>query len=372
MHARVVSGTGGGPEKTILNSPRFLEPLGYRSVCVYLRDPADPGFAAIENRAVASHAPLIAVDDFGFSDWRIVGRLREIVAEHQPAIWHGHDYKSNLLGLILRQHHPMRLVTTVHGWVQKTWKTPLYYSIDRQCLSRYDDVICVSQDLYDDCLRLKVPAQNLSLIDNAIALDDYELKLTRDDAKREVGASPEQQLVVAVGRLSREKGFDVLIQAIANLIDGGVNVGLAIAGDGKDRESLERLIANTGHSDRIRLLGFVSDPRILYRAADLYALSSRREGLPNVVLEAMTMGVPVVATQIAGMPKLVQHDVNGRLVPPDDLPALQASIGELLGDGDARHRISTSARFTVEERFSFRARMRKVADTYAAKVILKQ
>ncbi len=366
MHARVVSGTGGGPEKTILNSPRFLEPLGYRSVCVYLRGPADSGFAAIENRAAASHAPLIAVDDFGVFDWRIVIRLREIVAEHKPSIWHGHDYKSNLLGLLLQRHHPMRLVTTVHGWVQKTWKTPLYYYIDRQCLPRYDDVICVSQDLYDDCLRLRVPAKNLSLIDNAIALDDYKLNLTREEAKRELGVPSEQQLVVAVGRLSHEKGFDILIQAMANLIEAGANVGLAIAGGGTQREALERLIASTGHADRIRLLGFVGDPRTLYRAADLYTLSSRREGLPNVVLEAMAMGVPVVATEIAGMRKLIQHNVNGSLIPPHDLNALQAAIDELLSDGDARQRLSAAGRSTVEERFSFKQRMRKVAAIYAA------
>ncbi|TWT56276.1 glycosyltransferase family 4 protein [Allorhodopirellula solitaria] len=366
MHARVVSGTGGGPEKTILNSPRFLNPLGYRSVCVYLRDPADSEFAAIEDRAAASAAPLIAVDDFGFSDWRILGRLREIVQEHQPAIWHGHDYKSNLLGLMLRRDHPMRLVTTVHGWVQKTWKTPLYYYIDRQCLPRYDEVICVSQDLYDDCIRLKVPNENLSLIDNAIALDDYELDMTRDDAKRELGVPPDQQLVVAVGRLSQEKGFDILVRAVANLIDGGVDVGLVIAGGGAEQGPLERLIASTGHGDRIRLLGFVQDPRTLYRAADLYVLSSRREGLPNVVLEAMAMGVPVVATEIAGMPKLIQHDVNGRLVAPDDLPALQGAIAELLGDAELRDRLSEAGRTTVEDRFSFSQRMQKVVGVYAA------
>ncbi|EMI56166.1 Glycosyl transferase, group 1 domain protein [Rhodopirellula sallentina SM41] len=97
-------------------------------------------------------------------------------------------------------------------------------------------------------------------------------------------------LVVGVGRLSKEKGFDLLVKAVANLIDAGVDVGLAIAGDSAERESLQKLIDSTGHQNQIRLLGFVADPRVIYRAADVYALSSRREGLPNVVLEAMAMG----------------------------------------------------------------------------------
>ena len=323
MHVRVVSGTGGGPDKTILNSPRFLSPMGYRCVCVYLRDPRDDGFSVIAERAAVRNAPLEAVDDFGIKDFGIVSRLRELVDRYQPTIWHGHDYKSNLLGLMLARRHPMQMVTTVHGWVQKTWKTPLYYFIDRQCLPRYGKVICVSQDLFDDCLRVGVPAKNLSLIDNAIALDDYELDIDSAEAKRQLGFPSDTTLVVGVGRLSNEKGFDLLIQAVANLIDSGADVALSIAGDGAERESLQQRIDSSGHADRIRLLGFVADPRVVYQAADLYALSSRREGLPNVVLEAMAMSVPVLATKVAGMPTLIQDGVNGRLIALDSLAELQ-------------------------------------------------
>ncbi|WP_144058897.1 glycosyltransferase [Rhodopirellula sp. SWK7] len=364
MHVRVVSGTGGGPDKTILNSPRFLNPLGYRCVCVYLRDPGDDGFSVIAERAAEKKASLEAVDDFGIKDVGIVSRLRELVDCYQPTIWHGHDYKSNLLGLMLRRRHPMQLVTTVHGWVQKTWKTPLYYFVDRQCLPRYDRVICVSQDLYDDCLRSGVAATNLSLIDNAIALDDYAASNDPAEAKQRLSFSTNTTLVVGVGRLSNEKGFDLLIRSIANLIDSGADVSLAIAGDGAEHDSLQQLIRSTGHQDRIRLLGFVADPRTVYRAADLYALSSRREGLPNVVLEAMAMGVPVLATRVAGMPTLISDDVNGRLVEPDDMDELQQALAALIADPSARQRYGEAGRQTVEERFSFEGRMKKMVDVY--------
>jgi glycosyltransferase involved in cell wall biosynthesis len=364
MHVRVISGTGGGPDKTILNSPRFLRELGYRCVCVYLRDPGDGGFSVIEKRAHDLHAPLEAVDDFGITDWGVVRRLGRLVEQYRPRIWHGHDYKSNLLGLMLRRQYPMQMVTTVHGWVLKTWKTPLYYFIDKQCLPRYDKVVCVSQDLYDDCQRLGVAEGDLLVIDNAIALDDYELELSREQAKAKLGVNPSSQLVVGVGRLSDEKGFDLLIQAVANLIDAGLDVSLAIAGDGAEQERLETLIRHTAQEGRIHLLGFVSDPRVVYRAADVYALSSRREGLPNAVLEAMAMEVPVLATRVAGMPSLIEQDVNGRMIAPDDLDALQASLEDLLDDGNAQKRLGRAGRLTIEERFSFANRMRKMVDVY--------
>ncbi|QDV82870.1 glycosyltransferase [Planctomycetes bacterium TBK1r] len=406
LHTRVISGQGGGPEKTILNSPRFLGPLGYRGVCVYLRDPGDAGFAVVRARAEQKRAPLIEVDDLGIRDWRVVGRMRQAVEQvvgewaadcrrqasppladarpsqgeggfkacasqgegdfaTRPFLWHGHDYKSNLLGLLLKKHFPqMRLVTTVHGWVQKTWKTPLYYAIDKWCLKRYEHVICVSRDLFEDCQRLGVPDNRLSLIDNAIALDDYDFDLEQSAAKQKLGFAAETKLVVGVGRLSAEKGFDLLIDAVARLIDGGHDVGLAIAGDGAAKDALQTQINATGFADRIRLLGFVADPRLVYRAGDVYTLSSHREGLPNVVLEAMAMRLPVLSTKVAGMPDLVVDQENGLLVDTGDGDAIRMSLERLLGDPALRDRLAAAGRQTVEERFSFASRMEKVAAVY--------
>ena len=111
IHPRVISEQGGGSEKTILNSPRFLQRQGFHGVCLYLGDPDDEGFSIIRERAGLKEAPLVEVDDFRIFDWRIVRRIREAVesiAEQSGCVgaeetffWHGHDYKSNLLGLLL-------------------------------------------------------------------------------------------------------------------------------------------------------------------------------------------------------------------------------------------------------------------------------
>ena len=373
MHVRVVSGHGGGPDKTILNSPRFLPEFGYRSVCVYLRDPTDRGYSVLESRAAEKRATLESVDDFGLADWGIIRRVRELVRVYRPAIWHGHDYKSNLLGLMVRPGaaggtrptaKPLRLVTTVHGWVQKTWKTPLYYFVDRQCLRRYERVVCVSSDLVKDCRRLGVPDARLSLIDNAIALDDYEIELSPAEARTRLGLQPQRPLVAAVGRLSAEKGFDLLIDAVAELARGGVDVGLAIAGSRSEHARLATHIQRTGLADRIKLLGFCEDPRVLYQAADLFVLSSIREGLPNVLLEAMAMRTPVIATRIAGVPDLIVDGESGRLIDPGDPASLREAIRALLEDKAARQRLASGGRRTIEERFSFRERMRKMAAVY--------
>jgi glycosyltransferase involved in cell wall biosynthesis len=364
LHARVVAGTGGGPDKTILNSPRHLRRLGYDCQCLYLRPPGDERFDVLAQRAARWEAPLVTIDDRGAWDLSVIRRTLDVCRREHVAIWHGHDYKTNLLGLIVARRHPMRLVTTVHGWVHHTRRTGLYYALDRWSLRRYERVICVSEDLADECRRSGVPADRVVQIDNAIDVDEFARRRTIAEAKRQLGWPENRLLIGAVGRLAEEKGFDVLIRAVAQLAAQGCDVGLAIAGDGPEHDGLRELIDELGVADRVRLLGFVADTAAFYEAMDVYALSSRREGLPNVLLEAMALEAPIVATRVAGVPKLLDDGVNGLLIPPEDLETLTAALGRVCDDATLRHRLGQAGRATVVARFSFTTRMAKVAAVY--------
>lgn len=364
LDARVVTGSGGGPDKTILTSPQFMEPLGYRMLCGYLAPPDDPGFAVLESKARQHNAPLIRVDDRGPWDWRIIRRLLQICRKQNVVIWHGHDYKTNALGLLLKRFHPMRLVTTVHGWVQHTARTPLYYRIDKWCLRHYEQVICVSDDLHSECLRIGVPVKRCVLVENAIDAEDFRRRRSVASAKIHLGLDPQQQILGAVGRLSDEKGFDVLIRALRILADTKPLLRLMIVGEGSERLKLETLIRELNLSDRVSLPGWRTDVRELYEAMDVFVLSSRREGLPNVLLEAMALEVPIVATAVNGVPRVVRDGIEGRLVPADDASALASRISELLDDPASSAKLCKAGRQRIEHSFSFPARMKKIADLY--------
>jgi len=372
LHTRVVSGAGGGPDKTILNSPRFLVTDGYPMLCAYLRPPGDPLFEILERRAETWQAPLVAIDDRGPLDRGVWRHLDTLCDEVQPVIWHGHDYKSNTLGCLLRRRHRFALVTTVHGWVKRTWKTPLYYAIDRATLRRHDHVICVSDDLVETCLALGVPEARCTLVPNAIDSDHYRPRQSKADARRALGFGAEDRVIGAVGRLSAEKDFETLIEAFAALPattgedgDGGA-LRLGIAGEGSELEALAAKARSLGVADRVALLGFVADPRDLYEACDLYAMSSLREGLPNVLLEAMAEEVPIVSTRVAGIPKLIDDGRTGLLVPPGNPDALREALATLLGDPDKASALAAAARREVEVRHSFRIRMQRIKGTYDA------
>ena len=364
LDARVVAGSGGGPDKTILNSPQFLARAGYRMICAYMHPPSDPGFEQLRSRAAVLRAPLVSVVDRGPWDCSVIGGLLNLCRRERVRIWHGHDYKSNLLGLLLNRFWPMRLVTTLHGWVRHTRRTPLYYKIDQLCLPRYEAVISVSPDLYERSLACGVPADRCVLIENGIDIGQYARRRSVGEAKRLLGQPAERFVLGAVGRLSTEKGFDLLIRAVQRLLQDRLDVALVIAGEGDEAPRLQQLIDALGVGDRVRLLGFCADPRLIYEALDVFVLSSLREGLPNVLLEAMAMAVPVVATRIAGVPRLVADGVNGRLTEPGDSEALRQGIAHLADDGELRARLGQAGRRTIEERYDFARRMQKIANLY--------
>jgi len=361
---RVVTGSGGGPDKTILNSPRFLNQVGYRMVCGYLHPPGDPGYEEIVRKAERYSAPLVSIPDRGPWDWRVITKLLAVCRRENVAIWHGHDYKTNALGLLLKQFWPMRLVTTAHGWVHHTKRTPLYYRLDQLCLPRYERVICVSEDLFEACLSFGVPASNCVLLENAIDAEEYRRAKSIAEAKATLGFPTDSLLIGAVGRLAPEKAFDVLMRSIRQLVDRGVDVRLVIVGEGDDRERLEGLVRELALQDRVRLSGWQSDVRSYFEAMDVFALSSLREGLPNVVLEAMALEVPVIATRIAGIPRLIQDGRNGFLVEPGDLVSLTRSLNGLLTNPGLRDLLRTAGRRTIETRYSFPVRMQRLKRIY--------
>jgi len=365
LHVRSIAGHGGGPEKTILNSPRFLKQLGYRSACAFLHRPSE--LEALRRRADEAQATLVSVRDGGVLDFGVASRVAKLCRALRPAIWHAHEYKSNILGVIVRRLVPLKLVTTVHGWGSLSdghLKTRAYKAIDKRSLRHFDAVIAVSADIFDECLARGVPSERCHLIRNAIDLGDFRRTLPRSEARQAFPFPVKGCLIGAMGRLAEEKGFGVLIRAVARLIADGHDLSLWIAGEGQLKAELQSLVDGLGCEDRIRLLGHVSPARSFFEALDLFVLSSYDEGLPNVVLEAMAMEVPVVATRVAGIPSLIQDGENGILISSGSVDAICQAVQHMVQNHVLAERLTRNALRTLEEFFSFEKRMRAVARVY--------
>jgi glycosyltransferase involved in cell wall biosynthesis len=178
-------------------------------------------------------------------------------------------------------------------------------------------------------------------------------------------ARQESRTLLAVGSLERIKGFDVLIQALGRLAKRRVDVDVELIGDGPEREPLRQLAADVGVAGRIRfrgLLPFDEVRKAMARAAILvHPSNGLGDAVPTVIKEALALGTPVIASNVAGIPELLDDGGCGTLVPPGDALALAASIEHLLGDHDRRRRLAFAGRRQAERRFDLWRNGRELA-----------
>jgi teichuronic acid biosynthesis glycosyltransferase TuaC len=182
-------------------------------------------------------------------------------------------------------------------------------------LKRADAVIAVAQSLKDVMVQLGCPENKIKVIRNGIDPEKFRPQC-RADARRELGLPDHSPILLAVGGLTANKGFHVLIEAVARLRRNRPDVTLLIVGDGAHRSRLEQQIRSLNLENNVKLMGSRpnSDLSSLYSAADLFCLASEREGCPNVVLEALACGCPVIATRAGGISEIVSAPSLGVLV----------------------------------------------------------
>jgi glycosyltransferase involved in cell wall biosynthesis len=168
----------------------------------------------------------------------------------------------------------------------------------------------------------------------------------------ELGIPPGARVICAVGRLVRSKGFDLLIDAFARVIRDLGTCHLLIVGEGDRRRELERQVRTAGLAERVSLPGHRDGIREILSAVDVFVLSSRFEGMANTLLEAMSVGAPIVATDIAGTSEAVVDGVDALVVPPGEVDALADAVQRIVLDTELAGRLGRSALERVRERFA--------------------
>ena len=277
--------------------------------------------------------------------------LQKYLRQLHPHVIHSHKYKTTFYALLSRRNTPCRLVTTYHNWLYDTPALRFYAAVDKR-LARYNDAtVGVSEPVTQE-LRRHVPASKVFHIGNGIDTTIFRPPMSRNDAKQALGLDG-KVLVGFVGRLSVDKGLSHLLQAITLLPASlSESVHAVIVGDGDNRQALEAEAWARGLSARIHFLGNRRDTPLLYSAFDVFVLPSRREGFPMVLLEAMSTGLPVIATRVGDVERIIEHGKSGLVIDPEDTVALRQSLLTLLADTENAKRLGTAARARVEQEFS--------------------
>lgn len=303
-----------------------------------------PFLTPLEAGGVTVHRLILPVRDY-LGERRRVAELCRILA---PDIVHSQSTRTDVVDAGIARRNGRPVVTTVHGPSLLGGKAAFYLWLQRRSYRRFDAVCVVSRALQAEMKRRGVSPERIHLIPNAWSgAVDF---LPREVARQELGVAPEEFLVGWVGRMIPVKGGDVLIEAVSQLLD--LPVRAAMIGDGSERASLESLAARLNVSERVRFVGTRLDAARWFRAFDVFALSSRSEGIPITLFEAMAASVPVVASRVGGVGDVLGTE-HALLVPPEDPRSLAEAIRQIHRYPESASRRAAEAQCRLRSDFAY-------------------
>jgi len=349
-----------------------LDPGGAERVvlalaCLLPRDRFRVSVAALDGRGALADAFRDAgcdVHDLGSrkrSPMRAAGPLRRLIERTRPTVLHSHLFRAHLAARLAGAARRVPVtVATEHQADPRWWAVRMARWATRPATR----VTAVSDGVRRHLVRHGFPPDRVCTVANGIDPEPFDG--AEPLPRSELGLPDDAQVALFVGRLTRQKGVDVLLGALSALVAALPHLNVLIAGDGPDRASLEQLARRLNVAGRARFLGRRDDVPRLMKTADAAVLPSRWEGLSLVLLEAMAARLPVVATTVEGHSEVIEDGVTGLLVRPEDPAALAGALRRAVTDRVAAGRLGAAARQTLEDRYTSAAMAARYEHAYDA------
>jgi len=347
-----------GPAKNLLEFERCARngdgenPPVHLSVVTYEYPRGGPNTFVAAARAAGIPVDLVKVS--GRFDLSALGQLKNIMEDRKPDIIQTHNVKSHFLvrlSGIWRRH---RWLAFQHGYTTTDFKMRCYNQLDRWSLRAPDRTLAVCGAFAADLERKGIRRERITVRHNSVRpFPPVDVEMVKA-VKSSLGARAGASILLAVGRLSREKGHADLLRALdfmrRELHEDRFH--LVIVGEGPERARIESLRSELGLDGRVTLAGLQEDVRSYYACADVVVLASHSEGSPNALLEAMAAGVPLVATRAGGIPEIVTDGETALLVDIGAAGPMARAIQTLIADPDLRQELARKAWQVAEERYS--------------------
>jgi glycosyltransferase involved in cell wall biosynthesis len=315
--------------------------------------------------------PVHVVQERVLFDPKVVSSLRRVISELSPDVIQTHGVKSHFLMRLSGVWRSRPWIAFHHGYTREGLRMRVYDELDRWSLRVPSHIVTVCQSFKAQLASRGASRDRITVLHNAIGPDWFvEHGTWRTGALRPNGPlrpkRENEHVILTVGRLTGEKAHGDLVIAIHHLhaMRPDVIFRLIVLGEGPDRKRIERLASLLNLQDRVTLIGHVPDVRPYYQASDALAISSISEGSPNVLLEAMAAGIPIVATAVGGIPEIASHGQTALLVPPRDPVAMAQALEVVLSTPDLAKKLVSNARILVRHRFSPRTRAQLLVDLY--------
>lgn len=321
----------------------------------------------IENELRDAGVQVHLVGKRGKLDPSAVLRLTNKLRELSPAIVHTWLFAANSYGRIAAKRAGVPVIVAGERCVDP-WKRWWHHAIDRRLAGMTDRIVTNSQGIVEFYVRHGIGREKFTVIPNAVVSSDdahkTNVKLSKAEFFQRLGLEPRGRVVGAVGRLWKQKGYKDLIWAGELLRVAHQDVWIVIVGDGPERGALQHF-RDQIHAERaIKFVGHREDAAELMSAFDILWNGSLYEGQSNTILEAMSLGIPVIASDIPGNRDLVVHGQTGYLYPLADVQSLIRQSNALLRDDETMRRMGDGARERVRSEFSLQKMVEAHSELY--------
>lgn len=340
----------GGLERNVVNQVREGQRLGQRVDIVCLERPG-----TLAPRVEAMGGRVIALDKRPGLRPGMVLRLRRVLRDLRPDVVHTHQLATLLYGgAAARSLGVPVVVHTEHG--RERYATRLKTRLLGRTAARFcDRFYCLTADMAGEVRAAKIVSERkLRVIQNGIDIADFKAAAGADacaNVRRSLSIPDGAPVIGTVGRLSEVKRQDVLLRAFAGVRASAPDARLLLVGDGPLLDALQRLAEELRVKGAVHFVGYQPHSGPYLRAMDVFALTSRSEGMPQAVLEASVTGLPVVASRVGGLPEVIEEGVTGMMFTPGDDAALAGILRGLLADPARRRALGLAARDRAEARF---------------------
>lgn len=350
LHIRSSGGVFGA-EGVILNLAKELNRQNFINIVICINNFKNPHLELIDEcKKMGIEAEAVFCQ--GRVDVKVIRNIRKLLRKYNINILHCHDYKANFFGFFASRGLNIKIIATNHLWTKATRSLRIYERIDGFILRFFDQVIAVSDSIKKDILKSGVPEQKVITIYNGIDLGKFDLNCSSEYLRQEFNIPSDIQIVGTAGRLTVEKSQSYLLDAAVEVLKILPKTIFLIVGDGPLKMELVQKTKSLGIEKNVIFTGLRKDMVNIYNLFDIFVSSSFREGIPLVILEALAMKKPVIATDVGGVAKLVIDNQTGILLQPGDLKSLASAIVTLLKDRDKAKSMGEKGRRLVESNFS--------------------
>ena len=303
-----------------------------------------------------------------------VFKIAKIIKNERIEITHGQGVRAEFHARIAKRiagssFYVSTIAMPVEGFDIGSIRKKAYRFLDYFSEKYVDRFIVVSDTLRELLIqKRKIPANTVIRIFNGIELDSFIPDLEHSSFKDQQEISKDTFLIGAIGRLVWQKGFEYLIHAVGDIAEYNQNIKLLVVGEGPERHHLIRLVEQLNINECVIFIEFQRDVKRILSTIDVLVVPSLLEGFPMIILEAMAMSKPIIATQIDGITEQLVDGKSGILVPPEDADALKTAIQRLMENDRLRNRLGKNARNRVEKDFSIEKMIDETTNVYQSLV----